>query len=110
MRDGSLENTTCSRGTDQAKLIAWREKISIVLPIQLASGFSRSLGSATSIEAYKSAMLSAEQTITASQAALCLAQMKYRYFISERCKQNVIFYEKRSYLNNISTNWWNVVS
>ena len=53
-------------------------EISIVQSIQL--GYSRSLGSATSDEANKRAMLRAEWTITARRAVLRLAQMKRRYF------------------------------
>ena len=68
-------------------------EISIVQSIQL--GFLLSLGSATSNEANKRAMLRAEwtngRTITARRAVLCLAQMKYRYFDPESCKQNAIF-------------------
>ena len=33
----------------------------------------------------------AEWTITARRAVLRLAQMKYRYFVPECCKQNAIF-------------------
>ena len=62
--DGSLENTTCARGTDQPKLNGWREKISIVFGPNERS-----------------------------------------FFYFRTCKQNVIFYENRSYLDNISTNW-----
>ena len=100
LRDGSLENATCARGTGGAKLNEWRGKsrISIVQSIQL--GFSRSLGSTTSHEANKSAMLRAEW--------LRLAQMKHRYFVPERCKENSIFsgtsHQNRSYLDNVSTN------
>ena len=76
-------------------------EISIVQSIQL--GFSRSLGSAN-----KSAMRRAKWTITARRARLRLAQMKYRYFVPECCKQNAIFkgtsHQNRSYLENISTN------
>ena len=64
-------------------------EISIVQSIQL--GFLLSLGSATSNEANKRAMLRAEWTITARRAVLRLAQMKYRYFDPESCKQNAIF-------------------
>ena len=71
-------------------------------------GFSRSLGSATSNEANKSAMRRAEWTIAARRAVLRLAQIKYRYFVSERCKQNAIFsgtrHQDKAYLDNISTN------
>ena len=71
-------------------------------------GFSRSLGSATSSEANKSAMRRAEWTIAARRAVLRLAQIKYRYFVSERCKQNAIFsgtsHQNKAYLDNISTN------
>ena len=62
---------------------------SIVQSIQL--DFLRSLGSATSNEANKSAMRRAEWTITARRAVLRLAQMKHRYFVPERCKQIAIF-------------------
>ena len=81
-------------------------EISIAQSIQL--DFLRSLGSTTSNEANKSAMLRSEWTITTRQAVLRLAQMKYRYFVPERCKQNAIFsdtfHQNRSYLDNISTN------
>ena len=81
-------------------------EISIVQSIQL--GFSRSLGSATLNDANKSAMLRAEYTITAQRAVLSLAQMKYRYFVSECCSQDAIFsdtgHQNRSYLENVSTN------
>ena len=56
-------------------------EISIFQSIQL--GFSRSLGSATSNEANKSAMWRAEWTRTiaaARSAVLRWAQIKYRYF------------------------------
>ena len=86
----------------------------MVQSIQL--GFLRSLGSAAFNEANKSAMLRTEGTITASRAVLRLAQMKYQYFVPEHwehCKQNAIFsgtsFQNRSYLDNISTNRWNVV-
>ena len=59
-------------------------EISIFQAIQLC--FSRSLGSATFNGANKSVMLLAEWTITARQAVLCLAQMKYLYFVPECCK------------------------
>jgi hypothetical protein len=81
-------------------------EISIVQSIQLC--FLLSLGSATSNETNKSAMLRAEWTITARRAMLRLAQMKYRYFDPESCKKNAIFsgtsHQNRSYLGNISTN------
>ena len=54
-------------------------------------GFSCSLGRATSNEATKRAMWSAEQNITARRAVLCLSEMKYEYFVPECCKQNAIF-------------------
>ena len=54
-------------------------------------GFLCSLGSATSNEATKSAMWSAERNITAHRAVLCLSEMKYQYFVPECCKQNAIF-------------------
>ena len=76
-------------GNQQSKHHSVEGEISIVQSIQ--HGFLLSLGSQTSIEANKSTMLRAEWTITASQAVICLAQMKYRYFVSERCKQNSIF-------------------
>ena len=42
-----------------------------------------------------------------------MAQMKYRYFVPEHCKQNAIFsgtsHQNRSYLDNISTNQWYIV-
>ena len=90
----------------------WVEgEILIVQSIEL--GFSCSQGSTTSNEANKSAMLRAEWTITARRAVLRLAQMKYRYFVPERCKQNAIFsgtsHQNRSYLDNISTNRWYIV-
>ena len=76
-------------------------------------GFSRSLGSATSSEANKSAMRRAEWTIAARRAVLRLAQIKYRYFVWERCKQNAIFsgtsHQNKAYLDNISTNRWYIV-
>ena len=84
---------------------------SIVQSIQL--DFLRSLGSATSNEANKSAMLRAEWTIAARRAVLCLAQMKYRYFVPEYCKHNKIFsdtsHQDRTYLDNVSTNRWFIV-
>ena len=86
-------------------------EISIVQSIQL--GFSHSQGSAAFNEANKSAMLRAEWTIPARQAVLNLAQMKYRYFVPEHCKQNAIFsgatHQNRSYLDNIWTNQCYVV-
>ena len=76
-------------------------------------GFSRSLGSAAFNEANKSAMLRADWTITTRRAVLRLAQIKYRYFVPERCKQNAIFsstsHQNRAYLDNISTNRWYIV-
>ena len=84
---------------------------SIVQSIQL--GFSCSLGATTANVPYKSAMRCAEWTITARRALLCLAQMKYRYFFPERCKQNASFsgtsHQNGSYLDNISTNGWYTV-
>ena len=63
LRDGSLENATYARGTDRlSKTQRVEGEISIVQSIQL--GFLRSLGSATSNEAIKSAMRRAEWTIT----------------------------------------------
>ena len=83
-------------------------EISMVQSIQLGFRVSRSLGSATSNEANKSAMLRAEWTTTARRAVLRFVQMKYRYFVPECCKQNAIFSgtsnQNRSYLDNISTN------
>ena len=74
-------------------------KISIVQSMQF--GFLPSLGSATSNEANKSVMQPAEWTII--ERKLCSpsgAQMKYRYFDPESCKQNAIFsgtsYQNRS--------------
>ena len=105
LRDGSLENATCARGTDRAKLNVEGE-ISVLQSTQL--GFSRSLGSATTNEANKSTMLRAEWTITVRRAVLRLAQMKHRYFVPERCNQIAIFsgtsHQNRSYLDKISTN------
>ena len=73
--------------------------------IQLS--FSRSPGSTTSNEAIKSAMLCAEWTIATRWAVLRLAQMKYGFFVPERCKQNAIFsgtsHQNRIYLDNVST-------
>ena len=81
--------------------------------LALLPGFSRSLGSATSNAANKSAMLNAEWTIAARRAVLRLAQMKYRCFVSEWCKQNAIFsgtsHQNRAYLDNIWTNRWYIV-
>ena len=83
-----------------------RLKIEIFQSIQL--GFSRSLGSATSNEANKSAMRRAEWTIAARRAVLRLAQIKYRYLVPERCKKNAIFsgtnHQNKAHLDNISTN------
>ena len=63
------QNSTCGRGNlDRSNRL----------------GFSRSLGSTTSNEANKSAMLRAEWTMTAGQGVLRLAQMKYRYFVPEQ--------------------------
>ena len=68
-------------------------EISIFQLIKLS--VSRSLGtvvrSAAFNEANKSVMRRAEWTITARRAVLRLGQMKYRYFVPERCKQNAIF-------------------
>ena len=76
--------------------------------LQIQLGFSRSLGSEISNEANKSAMLNAEWTIAAHSAVLHLPKMKYQYFVSGCCKQNVIFsgtsHQNRAYLDNISTN------
>ena len=63
--------------------------ISIVQLIQLC--FLLSLGRSTSNEANKSTMPRSEWTITARRAVHHLAQMKYLYFVPERCKQNAIF-------------------
>ena len=57
----------------------------------LVPDFLRSLGSATSNVANKSVMRVAEWTIAARRAMLHSAQMKYRYFVPECCKQNAIF-------------------
>ena len=56
LRDGSLENATCVRVTNQAKLNAWRGKSRSFSQL----GFSRSLDSATSNKANESAMLRAD--------------------------------------------------
>ena len=112
LRDGSLEkrNLRAVNWPGKTQRLQW--EISIVQSIQL--GFSRSLGSTTSNEAYKSAMRRAEWTITARQAVLHLAQMKYRYFVPERWKQNAIFsdtsHHNRAYLYNVLTNRWYIVA
>ena len=82
LSDGSLENATCARGTDRAKLSASRGKSRL---FSWFSSVSR-VHSATSNEANKSAMRREEWTITARRAVLRLAQMKYQYFVPERCK------------------------
>ena len=80
-------------------------EILIVQALQIGS--SRSLGSWTSNKLLRA------KTIIARQAVLHLAQMKYRYFVQECCKQNAIFsdtsHQNRSYSNNILTNWWHIV-
>ena len=57
LRDGSLENATCARGTDQAKLNAAGGNLDCSVD---SAWFFGSLGSATSNGANKSAMLRAE--------------------------------------------------
>ena len=103
LRDGSIENATSQRGTNRAKLNAWRGRS---LSFSRFSSVSRV--TVTSNEANKSAMRCAKWTITARRAVLRLVQMKYRYFVPECCKQNAIFsvtsYHNRSYLVNVSTN------
>ena len=98
-------------GNQPRKIQRMEGEISIVQSIQL--GFSRSIGSATSNAANKSAMLRAEWTIAARRAVLCLAQMKCRYFVRECCKHNAIFsdtsHQDRTYLDNVSTNRWFIV-
>ena len=47
-------------------------------------------------------MLRADLTITARQAVLRLAQMKYRYFVPERCKQNAFFHVQAIKTGHIS--------
>ena len=53
LRDGSLKNATCARGTDPAKLNEWRGKSRSFCRFC----FSRSLSRATSNEANEAAML-----------------------------------------------------
>ena len=85
----------------------------ILISQSIQLGFSRSLGSAISNEANKSAMWRAERTIAARSAVLRLAQIKYRYFVSEHCKQNAVFsgtsHQNKAYLDNVSTNQWYIV-
>ena len=69
-------NGTCARGTDTAKLNAWSHCGGGNLDQSIQHCFSRSPGRATSNEANKSTMWSAEWTITALRAVLRLAQMK----------------------------------
>ena len=66
-------------------------------------GFSRSLGSTASNEAFKSTMWRTERSIIARQAVLRLAQMKYEYFVPELCKQNAIFQVQAIKIDHIST-------
>ena len=85
-------------------------EISMVQSIQLGFRVSRSLGSATSNEANKSAMLRAEWTTTARRAPsgapfrpneisiFCLRTLQAERHFSGTSNQN------RSYLDNISTN------
>ena len=84
LRDGSLENALCARGTDLAKNNMWRAlgEILIVQSIQL--GFLLLLGSATLNEANMSAMRRVEWTITARRAVLRLSHVKYQYFVPQR--------------------------
>ena len=68
----------------------WVEaKISMIQSIQL--GFSRSLDSATSNEANKSAMLRAEWTITARRAVLRLAQWNIDIFSQNTASRTQFF-------------------
>ena len=97
--DGSLENTTvCGEQTKQNSAHGGRN-------LDCSVDFSSVSGSATSNEANKSAMRREEWAITARQAVFRLAQMKYRYFVPEDCKQNAIFsgssHQNRSCLPNI---------
>ena len=97
---GSLENATCALGNcgnQPSKTQRVEGGILMVQSVQL--GFSHSLGSATSNEANKSAMVRAEWSITARQAMLRLAQMNYWCFVPENCKQNAQFFSGTGHQN-----------
>ena len=100
---GSLDNATCARGTDWAKLNAWRGKSRLFSRFSLVSRFNW----------VARHQMKLEWIITARQAVLRLAQIKYRYFVPERCKLNAIFsgtsHQNRSCLDNISKNRWCIV-
>ena len=92
--------------TEHCKTQRMEGEISIVQSIQL--GFSRSLGSATSNEANKSAMRRAVHHHRGPSRAP-FGPNEYPCFVLECCNQNAIFsvtgYHNRSYLDNISTTW-----
>ena len=80
-------------------------KISIFFAVEL--GFSLSLPSAVTHEAYESGCRRAERAIAERRAMFHLGEMAGRHFVPENCKQTAIFSatndRKRSYVDNIST-------